>query len=59
MNYLHNRAIQYMPHDVNVTSLQVTIIPPEPKQQTTKNSSTNQNNEVFKEHNKAWGVLYN
>ena len=37
----------------------VTIISPEPKQQTTEYSSTNQNDKVFKEYNKTWGVLYN
>jgi len=44
---------------MNVMSQWVTIISPAPKQQTTENSSTNQNDKVFEEHNKAWGVLYN
>jgi len=43
---------------MNIMSQWVTIISPEPKQQTTENSSTNQNDKVFEEH-KAWGVLYN
>jgi hypothetical protein len=40
-------------------SQRVTIISPEPKQQTTENSGTNQNGKVFEERNKACGVLYN
>ena len=37
LNYLHNRATQCKPHDMNVISLRVTIISSEPKQHTTEN----------------------